>query len=67
MFVIEYEGLNAVTRIDPYSIPKIPETLSQQGAALHFSLVTLEAGFWQIEMHLPDSGKTAFNASSGPY
>lgn len=65
--VVDYRRLNAVTRVDPYPIPDIQETLAQLGSARYFSVVDLAAGFWQIEMDPRDKNKTAFNTPSGHY
>ncbi|KAK8773672.1 hypothetical protein V5799_011792 [Amblyomma americanum] len=65
--VVDYRKLNAVTRIDPYPIPNIQETLSQLGSARYFTVVDMAAGFWQIAMDPADAEKTAFNTPSGHY
>lgn len=65
--VVDYRKLNAVTRVDPYPIPDIQETLAQLGSAGYFSVVDLASGFWQIEMDSTDKAKTAFNTPSGHY
>lgn len=66
-FVIDYRKLNSVTRVDPYPLPNIQETLSQLGSAKYFSVVDLASGFWQIEMDKEHREKTAFNTPSGHY
>lgn len=66
-FVIDYRKLNSATRIDPYPLPNIEETLSQLGSAKYFSVIDLASGFWQIEMDARDSEKTAFNTPNGHY
>lgn len=42
--VADYSRLNAVTRVDPYQIPDIQETLSQLGSAECFSVVDFALG-----------------------
>lgn len=65
--VIDYRRLNSVTRIDPYPLPQVQETLSQLGSAKYFTVVDLASGFWQIEMDPKDVDKTAFNTPSGHF
>lgn len=66
-FVIDYRDLNKVTRVDPYPLPNIEETLALLGSAHYFSVVDMAAGYWQIEMEPSDKEKTAFNTPSGHY
>lgn len=66
-FVVDYCKLNSVTRIDPYPIPNIQETLSQLASAKYFTVVDLASGFWQVEMDPADAEKTAFNTPAGHY
>lgn len=66
-FVVDYRKLNSVTRVDPYPLPNIQETLSQLGSARYFSVVDMASGFWQIEMDPTDKEKTAFNTTNGHY
>lgn len=40
-FVVDYRELNKVTRIDPYPLPNIQETISQLGAAKFFTVVDM--------------------------
>lgn len=66
-FVVDYRELNKVTRIDPYPLPNIQETISQLGAARFFTVMDMASGFWQIEMDENDKEKTAFNTPTGHY
>lgn len=66
-FVVDYRDLNRVTRVDPYPLPNIQETLSQLGSARRFTVVDMTSGYWQIEMDSRDREKTAFNTPSGHY
>lgn len=66
-FVVDYRDLNRVTRVDPYPLPNISETLSELGSAKFFTVVDMASGYWQIEMHENDREKTAFNTPSGHY
>ncbi|KAM7304674.1 uncharacterized protein ISCGN_014574 [Ixodes scapularis] len=64
-FVVDYRELNKVTRIDPYPLPNIQETIAQLGTAKCFTVVDMASGFWQIEMDESDREKTASNTPSG--
>lgn len=64
-FVVDYRELNKVTRIDPYPLPNVQETISQLGAARFFAVVDMASGSWQIEMDENDKEKTAFNTPTG--
>lgn len=66
-FVVDYRDLNKVTRIDPYPLPNVQETLAQLGNAKYFTVVDMASGYWQIEMEPRDREKTAFNTPSGHY
>lgn len=66
-FVVDFRDLNKVTRIDPYPIPNIQETLSQLGNAKFFTVVDMASGYWQLEMDERDKEKTAFNTPSGHF
>lgn len=66
-FVVDFRDLNKITRVDPYPLPNIQETLSQLGNAKYFTVVDMASGYWQIEMDEADKEKTAFNTPSGHY
>lgn len=66
-FVVDYRDLNKVTRIDPYPLPNIQETLSLLGGSQYFTVVDMASGYWQIELDAQDREKTAFNTPSGHY
>lgn len=57
----------SVTRIDPYPLPNVHETLAQMGKARYFTVVDMASGYWQTEMEPRDREKTAFNTPSGHY
>lgn len=56
-FVMDYRDLNKVTRVDPYPLPNIEETLALSGSAHYFSVVDMAAGYWRIEMEPRDKEK----------
>lgn len=63
--VIDYRKLNKITRIDPYPLPQIPETLSMLSNSKYFSVMDTISGFWQVAVR--DKEKTAFSTVHGHY
>ena len=62
---IDYRALNNVTEKDSYPLPKIDECLDVLSDSTLFSTLDLQSGYWQIEMHPEDRGKTAFATRQG--
>lgn len=59
-FCIDYRGLNSVTKLDSFPLPRIEDLLDQLGRSKYFSTIDLASGFWQIQMHPIAQEKTAF-------
>ena len=57
---MDYRGLNAVTKADTFSLPRIDDLFDQLGKAKYFSTLDLASGFWQIRMEPHSQKKTAF-------
>ncbi|HWV44813.1 MAG TPA: reverse transcriptase domain-containing protein, partial [Nitrospira sp.] len=66
-FCVDYRKLNAITRKDPYPLPRIDEILGSLGAARVMSKMDLQSGFWQIPLANKDRHKTAFITKQGKY
>jgi predicted MarR family transcription regulator len=65
--VVDYRGLNKLTKVDATPIPRIEDNLAILGTSRYFSVIDLQSGFNQIPMH-PDSREyTAFNTRYGQY
>ncbi|OWZ11418.1 Pol Polyprotein [Phytophthora megakarya] len=64
-FCIDYQALNAVTKKDVYSLPRIDETLESLGGARLFTTLDLRAGYWQVRVAECDRDKTAFITKRG--
>ena len=62
---IDYRRLNAHTRRDQYSIPKMEDALHDMSGACWFTTLDLKSGFYQIEMADKDKHKTAFRYPLG--
>ena len=66
-FCIDYRKLNSVTIKDSYPLPRIDDSLDALQGSKLFSVLDLQSGFWQVDMHPSDSEKTAFVTTSGLY
>ena len=64
---VDYRGLNAVTKMDTFPLPRIDDLLDQLGGARYFSTLDLAYGFWQIRVELSLREKTAFVTPQGLY
>ena len=53
-FCVDYHGLNSVTKVDTFPLPRIDDLLDQLGESRYFSVLDLGSGLWQIRTH-PDS------------
>jgi len=49
-FVIDYRGLNAITKKNSYPLPKIENVINRLRNSKFFSTLDLASGFYQIEM-----------------
>jgi hypothetical protein len=47
-FCVDYRGLNSVTKLDTFPLPRIDDLLDQLGESKYFSTLDLASGFWQI-------------------
>ena len=64
-FCVDYRGLNAVTKLDKFPLPRIDVLLDQLGRARCFSTLDLAAGYWQIRVDKESKEKTAFMTQGG--
>ena len=60
-FCVDYRKLNAITKKDSYSLPRIDELLDSLAGATYFSTLDLMSGYWQVMMHPADREKTALS------
>ena len=66
-FCIDYRKVNAVTRKDAYSLPRVDDTLDTLAGAKWFTTLDLLSGYWQVEVEPSDKAKTAFCTPEGLY
>jgi hypothetical protein len=64
-FCVDYRALNKVTVKDSYPLPRVDNYLHALEGNKWFSVMDLNAGFWQIPVHKDDQGKTAFLSHVG--
>jgi predicted aspartyl protease len=66
-FCIDYRKLNALTRNDPYPIPRIDELLSRITKAVRFTKVDIRQAFHRIRMSPESEEMTTFRTRYGMY
>ncbi|KAI9556842.1 pol polyprotein [Daphnia sinensis] len=64
-FCVDYRRLNAVTTKDVYPLPRIEDALSRMEGSRYFSILDMQAGYWQVEVDEQDRAKTAFITADG--
>ena len=64
---IDYRRLNAVTKSDPFPLPRIDELIDKLGQATHISTLDLERGYHQIIVYKDSVCKTAFITLHGKW
>ena len=62
-----YIRLNAATNRDVYPLPRIEDSLSRLEGARYFSILDMQAGYWQVGLEDKDKEKTAFITGDGLY
>ena len=66
-FVVDYRGLNSVTKGDGYPIPSIPSILASISMGKVFGHCDLASGYWQILLRSQDHHESAFCTHVGLY
>jgi hypothetical protein len=59
--------LNSITTKDVYPLPRIDDALSRLEGSRYFSILDMQAGYWQVEVDEQDRAKTAFITADGLY
>ena len=63
-FCVDYRGLDHLSRVDPYPMPRIDDLIDRLGQARYLTMLDLARGYWQVPM-TPASKKTAFITPQG--
>ena len=66
-FCVDYRRLNAITVPDTYPLPRMDECIDSLGAAVVFTTLDCNSGYWQIPVAPTDREKTAFTSHFGVY
>ena len=66
-FCIDYHGLNRLTKLDEFPLPRIDDTLDLLAGARYFTTLDLASGYWQVAVDPPSQEKTAFTTYCGLY
>ncbi|VUZ49358.1 unnamed protein product [Hymenolepis diminuta] len=64
---VDYRKLNAVTKRDQYSMPRIDDGFDYMTGSHYFSTLDLRSGYWQVEVDPKSRAKTAFVVPTGLY
>ena len=57
---IDYRRLNAMSKIDPYPMPRVDDLIDRVSSANFISTLDLTKGYWQVPVANSDRHKTAF-------
>jgi len=66
-FCIDFRALNAVTKFDPYPLPRLEDSTSSLFGSKCFSVLDCYSGFWQINISEEHKELTGFTVPSGHY
>ena len=64
-FCVDYRKLNAATVADWYPLPRADDCLDSLGAAMVFTTLDCNSGYWQLALAEEDKDKTAFVSHMG--
>ena len=64
-FCCDYRGINSITIMDSYPLPRLDDVLYSFNAAKLFSSLDMASGYWQVPVEPNDIEKTAFITPGG--
>lgn len=64
---VDYRRLNAITKTDPYPMPRIDELIDLVKRTLYMSTIDLRSGYWQVSVNPTDGDKTAIITPFGTF
>lgn len=66
-FCIDFRKINAVSKFDPYPMPRIDEMVEKLGKAKYISTLDLCKGYWQVPLAPESKEITAFRTPLGHF
>jgi len=66
-FCVDFRALNAMTKFDPYPLPRLENSTSSLLGSKYFSVFDCYSGFWQINISEEHKELTGFTVPSGHY
>ena len=66
-FCVDFRGLNAITQVSEFPIPRVEDCIESLSGSVFFSTLDLASGYWQVEMDPADREKTAFSTAQGHF
>jgi len=64
---VDFRALNAVTKFDPYPLPRLEDSTTSLSGSKYFSVLDCYSGFWQINISEEHKELTGFTIPSGHY
>lgn len=66
-FCLDFRKLNAVSKFDPYPMPRVDELIERLSKAQYLTTLDLCKGYWQIPLSEQSKKLTAFNTPFGHF
>lgn len=66
-FCLDFRKLNAVSKFDPYPMPRVDDLIEKPGSAKFLTTLDLCKGYWQIPLSSDSRELTAFKTPFGHY
>lgn len=66
-FIVDYRGLNDVTKKDAYPMPQIPDIIDRMDGSRFFSVTDGASAFWSVPLEESSKEKTAFSVPRGHF
>ncbi len=66
-FCLDFRKLNAVSKFDPYPMPRVDDLIEKLGSAKFLTTLDLCKGYWQIPLSTESKELTAFKTPFGHY
>lgn len=64
-FCIDFRQVNALSKVDPYPMPRIDDLVERLGKAKYISTIDLSRGYWQVPLSQRAKEVTAFRTPFG--